>query len=204
MTKNNKFVNILLPVIAIIIIFESITLVAKLENNQNNNAVNKVETITPTIVEEKKNILDLVFATDSKDMEVGKKYTVKLQGYVKEKKMVDSLEVAVKFDAKNLEISNLVYDKNLSKPSVSTVSKKDDMIIVKYLIENKSGLTLNEGNIIPLLTFDVKPITAGNYNFEIATGNEGKEFVTMFIENTTVKELSFSANKLEINVVDKK
>ena len=202
---NNKTVTILLPIIAIIIIFESITLVTKLENNQSSNVVNKVvETVTPTVVEENKDALDLVFATDNKDMEIGKKYTVKLQGYVKEKKIVDSLELAIKFDAKNLEVSNLVYDKNLPKPSISTVSKKDGMIVVKYLIENKSGLTLNESNIVSLLTFDVKPITVGNYNLEIATGNEGKEFATMFIENTTVKGLSFSANKLEINVVDKK
>lgn len=203
--NNNKTVTILLPIIAIIIIFESITLVTKLENNQNSNVVNKVvETVTPTVVEEKKDVLDLVFATDDKDMEVGKKYTVKLQGYVKEKRVVDSLELAVKFDAKNLEISNLVYDKNLPKPSVSTISKKDGMVVVKYLIENKAGLTLNEGNIVSLLTFDVKPIVVGNYNLEIATGNEGKEFATMFVENTTAKELIFSSNKLEINVVDKK
>ena len=204
MTKNKKFVNILLPVIAIIIIFESITLVTKLENNQNNNVNKVVEVVTPTVVEEKKDILDLVFATDNKDMEVGKKYTIKLQGYVKEKKVADSLELAVKFDAKNLEVSNLIYDSNLPKPSISTVSKKDGMIVVKYLIENKSGLTLNEGNIIPLLTFDVKPIDVGSYSFEIATGNEGKEFATMFIENTTAKEILFSSNKLEVKVVDKK
>lgn len=204
MTKNNKFVNILLPVIAIIIIFESITLVSKLENKQSNSKVNQVTTVTPIIVEEKNEAIDLVFATDSKDMEVGKKYAVKLQGYIKEKKVVDTLEIAIAFDATSLEISNFVYDSNLSKPSVSTVSKKDGMIIVKYLIESKSGLTLNEGDIIPLLTFDVEPTKIGNYSFEVATGNEGKEFATMFIENTTVKELSFSANKLEVNVVDKK
>lgn len=203
--NNNKTVTILLPIIAIIIIFESITLVTKLENNQSSNVVNKVaETITPTVVEEKKDALDLVFATDNKDMEVGKKYTVKLQGYVKEKKVVDGLEVNIKFDAKNLEISNLIYDSNLSKPVVSKVLKNNGMIVLKYLIESKSGLTLNEGNIISLLTFDVKPIKAGNYNFEVATGNEGKEFATMFVENTTAKELIFSSNKLEINVVDKK
>jgi len=204
MKKNNNFVNILLPVIAVIIIFESITLVSKLENNQSASTVNKVTTVTPIVTEEKKDILDLVFDTDSKEMEIGKKYTVKLQGYVKEKKTVDSLELAIKFDAENFEISNFVYDSNLTKPVVSTVVKNKGMIIVKYLIENKSGLTLNEGDTIPLLTFNVKPIKSGNYNFEVATGNEGKEFVTMFVENTTVKALSFSSNKLEVNVVDKK
>ena len=205
MEKNNKIVTILLPIIAVIIIFESITLVSKLENNQSSSAVNNnVVTVTPTVTEEKKDAIDLVFATENKEMEVGKKYTVNFQGYVKEKKVVDSLEIAIKFDAKNLEVSNFVYDSNLSKPAISTVSKKDGMIIVKYLIESKSGLTLNEGNTIPLLTFNVKPIKAGNYSFEVATGNEGKEFVTMFVENTTVKALSFSSNKLEVNVVDKK
>lgn len=204
MTKNNNFVNILLPVIAIIIIFESITLVSKLENNQSTSAVNQVATVTPIVTEEKKDVLDLVFDTDSKEMEIGKKYKIKLQGYIKEKKIVDSLEIVIKFDAKNFEISNFVYDSNLPKPVVGTVVKNNGMIVVKYLIENKSGLTLNEGDVLPLLTFSVKPIKTGNYNFEVATGNEGKEFVTMFVENTTVKTLSFSSNKLEINIVDKK
>lgn len=204
MEKNNKAVIILLPIIAIIIIFESITLVSKLENQTNSTADNNVITTTPIVVEEKKDVIDLVFDTDSKQMEVGKKYTVKLQGYVKEKKIVDSLEMAIKFDAKNFELSNFVYDSNLPKPTVSTVSKQDGMIVVKYLIDSKSGLTLNEGNTIPLLTFDIKSIETGDYSFEVATGNEGKEFATMFIENTTVKALSFSSNKLEVNVVDKK
>jgi len=204
MKKNNNFVNILLPVIAVIIIFESITLVSKLENNQSTSAVNQVTTVTPVATEEKNDTIDLVFATDNKEMEVDKKYTVKLQGYVKEKKAIDGLEININFDAENLEISNFVYDSNLTKPLISTVSKKDGMIIVKYLIENKSGLTLNEGDTMPLLTFDVKPTKIGNYSFEVATGNEGKEFATMFIENTTAKALSFSSNKLEINVVDKK
>lgn len=204
MKKNNNFVNILLPVIAIIIIFESITLVSKLESNQSTVAVNQVTTVTPIVTEEKNDAIDLVFATESKEMEVGQKYTVKLQGYVKEKKAVDGLEINIKFDAENLNVSNFVYDSNLTKPLISTVSKKDGMIIVKYLIENKSGLTINEGDIMSLLTFDVKPTKTGNYSFEIATGNEGKEFATMFIENTTAKALSFSSNKLEVNVVDKK
>ena len=62
-------------------------------------------------------------------------------------------------------------------------------------------MTFNVNDVVSLVSFNVKAKAAGNYGFEVATGNEDKKFATMFIETTSAKALPFSGNKLEINVI---
>jgi len=200
MEKNNKILKTLIPVVAVIIIFESVMLVSGLEKSSvttkestGSAEIKKGETIT-------NNAFDLIFVTDSKEMSVGKSYQVKLQGLVKEKSTLDAIDIVIKYDAKNLDITGLVSDEKLPKPFISQVIKEDGMIVVKYLIETKQGMTFNLNDVVSLVTFNVKAKAVGNYRFEVATGNEDKKFATMFIETTSAKALPFSSNKLEINV----
>jgi hypothetical protein len=201
MQENNKIFKIFIPIIAVVIIFESVMLVSGLEkNNTTTKANNKV---IPVVQKEVivNNAFDLVFATDSTEMVVGKNYKVKLQAFVKEKRTLDAVDIAIKYDAKNLDITGLVFDSKLPKPIVGKVIKEDGMIVVNYLIETKQGVTFNVGDVVSLITFNVKAKAADSYEFEVATGNEDKKFATMFTESTTVKVLPFSSNKLEINVI---
>ena len=147
------------------------------------------------------NVFDLVFLTDTKEMVVGKNYQIKLQALVKEKSTIDAIDVAIKYDAKNLDVTDLVFDEKLPKPFISQVAKTDGMIVIKYLIETKQGMTFNINDIVSLVSFNVKTKAVGSYGFEIATGNEDKKFDTLFVETTSVKALPFSSNKLEINVI---
>ncbi|MDD4785048.1 MAG: hypothetical protein PHH12_01140 [Candidatus Shapirobacteria bacterium] len=200
MEKNNALFRIFIPIIAVIIIFESVMLVSGLEKSTvqvkestNSASIEKQEVKT-------KDAFEVTFVTDSTEMKVGKNYTVKLQALVKEKRTLDAIDISVKYDAKNLEVTNLIFDEKLQEPIVGKAIKEDGMIVVKYIIETKQGITFNINDMVSLLSFDVKAKQAGVYEFEIATGNEDKKFDTMFIENTTVKALPFTSNKLEINV----
>ncbi|MFA6368749.1 MAG: hypothetical protein WCX20_00015 [Candidatus Shapirobacteria bacterium] len=200
MEKNNALFRIFIPIIAVIIIFESVMLVSGLEKSTvqvkestNSASIEKQEVKT-------KDAFEVTFVTDSTEMKVGKNYTVKLQALVKEKRTLDAIDISVKYDAKNLEVTNLIFDEKLQEPIVGKAIKEDGMIVVKYIIETKQGITFNLNDMVSLLSFDVKAKQAGVYEFEIATGNEDKKFDTMFIENTTVKALPFTSNKLEINV----
>ncbi|HPT66253.1 MAG TPA: hypothetical protein PK257_03020 [Candidatus Woesebacteria bacterium] len=199
MEKNNKIFKIFIPIIAVIVIFESVMLVSGLEKNSGvvKESTNSAEVKKNEVVN---NAFDLVFSTDKKEMVVEKNYQVKLQALVKEQRTIDAIDVAIKYDAKSLDITGLVFDEKLPKPFIGQVLKTDGMIVVKYLIETKQGMTFNVNDVISLVSFNVKAKTAGNYQFEIATGNEDKKFATMFIETTSVKALPFSSNKLEINV----
>lgn len=201
MEKNNKILKTLIPVIAVIIIFESVMLVSGLEKS---NVVTKESTGSAEVKKEEviiNNAFDLIFVTDSKEMSVGKNYQVKLQALVKEKSTLDAIDIAIKYDAKNLDITGLVFDEKLPKPFISQVIKENGMIVVKYLIETKQGMTFNVNDMVSLVSFNVKAKVAGSYGFEVATGNEDKKFATMFTETTSVKALPFSSNKLEINVI---
>ena len=200
MEKNNKVFRIFIPVIAVIIIFESVMLVSGLEKN---SIVIKESTGLAEIKKEvvKNNTFDLTFVTDSQEMVAGKNYQVKLQSLVKEKSTLDAIDIAIKYDAKNLDITDLVFDEKLPKPFISQVIKENGMIVVKYLIETKQGMTFNVDDIVSLVAFNVKAKVAGSYKFEVATGNEDKKFATMFTETTSVKVLPFTSNKLEINVI---
>ena len=200
MENNNKILKTLIPIIAVVIIFESVMLVSGLEKSR---VITKESTGSAEIKKEEvitNNAFDLIFITDSKEMSVGKNYQVKLQGLVKEKSTLDAIDIAIKYDAKNLDITGLVFDEKLPKPFISQVIKEDGMIVVKYLIETKQGMTFNVNDVVSLVSFNVKAKAAGNYGFEVATGNEDKKFATMFIETTSAKALPFSSNKLEINV----
>lgn len=199
MEKNNKIFRIFIPVIAVVIIFESVMLVSGLEKN---TAVSEEAVITEVKKEEvkEKNVFDLFFATDSKEMKVGKAYKVQLQGLVKEKNTLDAIDISIKYDAKNLDVSELIFDEKLQKPIVGKAIKEDGMIVVKYLIEAKQGMTFNVNDILSLVSFNVKAKQVGSYELEIATGNEDKKFVTMFVETTSAKALPFTSNKLEINI----
>ncbi|MDD4410322.1 MAG: hypothetical protein PHE32_01285 [Candidatus Shapirobacteria bacterium] len=201
MENNNKILKILIPIIAVVIIFESVMLVSGLEKS---NIVTKESTGSAETKKEEVvvgNAFDLVFSTDSKEMKVDKNYQIKLQGLVKEKNTLDAIDISIKYDAKNLDITNLVFDEKLPKPFIGQIIKEDGMIVVKYLIETKQGMTFNVNDVVSLVSFNVKTRVAGNYEFEVATGNEDKKFATMFIENTSAKALPFSGNKLEINVI---
>jgi hypothetical protein len=201
MEKNNNIFRIFIPIIAVIIIFESVMLVSGLEKN----TVQVKESTGSADVKKQEvklnNSFELQFIADSTEIKVGKNYKISLQGLVKEKRALDAIDISIKYDAKNLDISELVFDEKLQKPMVGKAIKEDGMIVVKYIIETKQGITFNVDDIVSLLSFNVKAKQAGNYEFEIATGNEDKKFATMFIENTTVKALPFTSNKLEINAI---
>lgn len=201
METNNKMLKTLIPVIAVVVIFESIMLVSNLEKKTAISGVTaqKVEVVQQEVKTE--NAFDLSLTTDSKEMKIGKSYKVKLQALVKQKSTLSGIDVAIKYDAKNLDISNLVFDGKLQKPFIGQVMKEDGMIVVKYLIETKQGITFNIDDVVSLISFDVKAKTAGSYKFEIATGNEDKKFDTLFVETTSVKALPFTSNQLEINVI---
>jgi len=201
MEKKNNIIRTFIPIIAVIIIFQSVMLVSGLEKNnkttQNLNQTTEIKNDEITV----NNFLDLVFLTDSKEMSVGENYKIDLQALVKEKSTLDAIDIAIKYNADNLEITELVFDKNLPEPFIGQIIKEEGIILVKYLIETKQGMTFNVNDVVSLVSFNVKAKMIGSFELEIATGNEDKKFATLFTETASVKALPFSSNKLEINVI---
>ena len=196
---NNKIIQILVPAVAVIVIFESIILVTNLEKNANTAVVSEV---TPTVTEAKKiNSFDLIFSTESKEMKIGKKYEVSVKLTAKENYNLDALDLYVKYDPNIVTVSTLTSLKSLGTPNLLKVSDKKDVVAVNYLFADKEGMVFTKDKEEILLTFTVTPKTAGSSAFEISTGDSDGDSVTMFVDKSTSKSLNFSSNKLEVQII---
>jgi hypothetical protein len=199
---NNKIIKMLIPVIAVIVIFESVVLVSNLEKNTTLTVVSDV-TPTVTVTEEKKvNAFDVNFLTDETQMKVGKKYKVSVNLVPKDSYSLNALDLYVKFDPTLVTISNLVSSKDLVNPDLIKVSDKKDVVAMNYLFTDKEGVAFTKDKEVVLLTFTVTPKVAGNSSFEISTGDSEGDSVTMFVDKKTSEELFFTSNKLEVKLIN--
>ena len=197
---NNKIVKILIPVIAVVVIFESVILVSNLEKNTNSAVVSDV---TPTVTEEEKiNSFDVNFSTDETQMKVGKKYKVSVKLMPKDSYNLNALDLYVKFDPAMVTISNLVSSKDLATPDLLKVSDKKDVIAMNYLFVDEDGAAFNKDREVVILTFTVVPKVTGSSYFEVSTGDSEGNSVTMFVDKNTSKSLFFTGNKLEVLLIN--
>jgi len=197
---NNKIIQILVPAVAVIVIFESIILVTNLEKNANTAVVSEV-TPTTTEAETKVNSFDLSFSTDSKEMKIGKKYEVSVKLTAKENYNLNALDLYVKYNPNAVTVSGLTSLKSLGTPNLLKVSDKKDVIAVNYLFGEVNGMVFTKDKEEILLTFMVTPKTDGSSSFEISTGDSEGDSVTMFVDKSTSKSLNFSSNKLEVQII---
>lgn len=197
--QQNKILSFIIPIVAVVIIFESVMLVSNLNNNKVTTVVpTKSVTATPVPIA---NAFDLAFVTPSQEMKVGKTYTVELNMLSKNVYKLDSASLYIKYDSKMATVSNLVPSTKLEKPAFIKNSTTTEMLVVNYLISDAKGWQLNQNQTETLLKFTVKPKVSGVMEFVIATGQYDRNSVTMFVENATAKVLPFSSNKLIVNVI---
>ena len=202
---NNKMIKTLIPVIAVVIIFESIMLVSNLEKSSISSLTTK-EAI-PTVVmtegakkEEDSLVLNLL--SENKEMKIGKKYKISVNLTPKTEFNLNALDLFVKFDPEMVTISDLVSTKELVKPDFIKVSDKKSVIVANFLFTAKDGIAFTKDKQVEVLTFNAIPKKAGMADFEISTGDSDGDSVTMFVDKVTSKGLPFSSSKLEINFVN--
>jgi hypothetical protein len=206
MNENNQLVKLLIPVIAVIVIFESVLLVSRLNNTSAPVATKVVEETTKEAtnsseVKTTEPVMALVFATDTKEMKVGKAYKVELSMVAKEDKTIDAIESYINYDPSLMTVSGLMVNDKLSKTSKNTIDNKTGLIKSSVLIETKPGYMIKNGEVIKVLSFNVTPKKVGVSSLEISTGNDNKNSATMIVESLISKEIPLSTNKLEINAI---
>ena len=198
---NNKIIKMLVPVIAVMIIIESIVLVSNLEKNTTPVVVNEVTPVVTVVEEKKVNSFDISFSTDETQMKIGKKYKVLVKLTPKDNYNLDALDLYVKFDPEMISISNLVSSKDLTTPSLMKVSDKKDVIVMNYLFIDKDGVAFVKDKETILLTFSVTPKVAGLSSFEVSTGDSEGNSVTMFVDKNTNSGLFFTSSKLGVELI---
>ena len=78
--KENKLIKFLIPLVAAVVVFESIVLVTSLEKNTKTNSTDNSATESAQVVDEviEEPVMEFMFSTDTKEMKVGKTYKVTL------------------------------------------------------------------------------------------------------------------------------
>ena len=200
---NNKIIQALVPVIAVVVIFESVMLVSSLEkNNTSTMVVNNVTPVVTVVEKQKVNSFDVSFSTDETQMKIGNKYKVSVKLMPKDSYNLNALDLYVKFDPTMVAVSNLVSTKDLEIPSLLKVSDKKNVVVMNYLFTDEEGAPFNKDREVVILTFTVTPKTAGNSSFEISTGDSEGDSVTMFVDKNTSEGLFSTSNKLEIELIN--
>jgi hypothetical protein len=203
MNEENKLIKLLIPIIAVVIIFESVVLVSNLDGNAKSAVqVSKTqEASKSTEAKPEASIIDLVFATETNQMKVGKTYKLELSMAAKDNRTIDALETYIKYDPTIVSVSALSFNNALPKPAISKIDSQNGLIKSSILVDAKPGYQINKGEVIQVLTFNITPKKVGSLNLEISTSNDSKDFATMIIESVTSKAIPFSSNKLEINCI---
>lgn len=194
----NKIIKILIPIIAIVIIFESVVLVSSLEKKE--TEVISVDQKEEVVVE-KKIIYDVSLSSENQEVSVGKKTKISAKIKAMEDSNLNALDLYIKYDPEMITISNLSATKELETPTFLKASEKKKVIAVNYLFEDKEGASFVKNQEVLLLTFDVTPIKIGEGYFEISTGDSEGDSVTMFVDKISSKGLDFASNKLEISFI---
>lgn len=200
--QNNKLIKLLIPLVAVVIIFESIMLVSSLKKeNQPKIAETKVSTnvatesaVTPKV---EAPVADLFFTTKDAEMKVGKSYKVELNLTAKKDFFIDGLESYIKYNPELVTVSALTTSANLPKATISKIDAINGIIENVVLIDKKEGFKVTQDQVNQILIFNVTPKKEGLIQFEVS--NSDKKFVTLIVETTTSKSLPFSTSKLEIN-----
>ena len=205
--KENKLIKILIPVIAVIVVFESIVLVSNLDKNtsKTNNLIEETKVNNQTVVQKEveQPVADFIWETDSLEMKVGKTYTVTLNLLSKQDLVLDSVETYTYFDPKLVTVSKLVTNKEIGEELKTTGidNKKGLVAAVLWSNEEKGvGFESKKGEIVKVLSFMVTPKFEGKINFNLSTSKTDNKLASIIVETNTVKSLTYSSNILEINV----
>ncbi|HAP37272.1 hypothetical protein A2574_00380 [Candidatus Shapirobacteria bacterium RIFOXYD1_FULL_38_32] len=199
---NNKYLKILIPVVAIIVILESVILISRASKPQTANLDGQNMEQAGDAVVDQEPVLEFMFETKSNTMQLNRASLVKVNMVPVADYNLDAVELYVKYDPEVMTISGLNYDKSLPKPTFSKVSVEKGMVVANFLISEEAGFGVRSGEIQGLISFMVTPKVPGNYTLEVNKVTLGEESATLVVDNGTKNALPFTSNKLDINVLE--
>jgi len=197
--KKEEFVKWLLPVVAVVVIIESVVLITGLEKRSERVSAELVD--RPVVLEEDvEPKVGLSFATEKREMEVGEKVMVEINATILESVVVDAIDLYIDFDPETIKISNLKFADGLPKPTFSKVSEQKKVIVANFLEVKPEGMIMSMGQVRPIMTMEVMALKTGNAQIKFATGVDSSDSVTMFIENKTSRTIPLSVSALNIDI----
>lgn len=199
--KNKDIFKVLIPILAVVIIVESILVVSRLDRSK------PVDVIIPEVDDElTEEIVELrqiegkasfVFSVEDQNIEVGDKKRVTLEILPKEDFNLDAMDLYVGYSADSMEVSGLLEESGL-KATSKRVSEKTGMVLANFWFMEEGGYKFEAGKSVKLMSFMVEPRTAGVYELSmVETGDEVTKLVSSVGDE--VVTYGFSSEKLVIN-----
>lgn len=199
--KEGKIIKILIPLIAVIVVFESVVLVSKLDKNVTKTSDMSSTEITST-EEVKEPVADFVFETETKEMKVGKSYQVNLSLVGSKEVNLDAIELYLNYDPDKLTVSKLTTGKDLPEaikdPEINT---KTGLISSVFLWDVGEVYSVIPNKSVSVLSFTVTPKVAGETEITLVDSDNIDTSSTLLVESVTSNQLLFLSNKLEISAV---
>jgi hypothetical protein len=202
--KERKIIKLLIPLIAVVVVVESVVLVSNLDKKTVDVSDTSLEeTVVPT-EEVKEPVADFIFETETKEMKVGKSYKVNLNLVGSKDVNLDAMETYIKYDPAKVTVSKLVANKDLPEMTkTSGIDTKTGLISSVFIWENIGEYySVKTDKVSPVLSFMVTPKIVGETEISLLGSNATDGYSTLLVENVTSNQLLFLSNKLEINTVN--
>lgn len=207
--KENKLIKILIPIVALVVVFESIVLVSRLGKGtvESDNLIEEKkgnkQTVEQKEIEEA--VADFVWETETTEMKIGKAYKVTLNLLVKRDLKLDSIETYTYFNPKLAIVSGLVTNKEVGQ-DLSKVGVDNKTGVVSSILwsgdKRGVGYEIKNGETVKVLSFVVTPKVLGKLSFNLSTSMSDSKYASVIQETDVVgKSLVYHANELEINVI---
>ena len=204
MKKQNKIINMLVPVVAVIVLVESVMLISNLNAKKQNDLMTDGSLENNALVSDNANeeqpVYRIIADTVNKEMNLARDEIVEVKAVGNSDRALDSISVYLKYDPDAFEVSVLTFDDKLPAPTFSKVSQSTGLIVANFLISEPEGLVVAEGEELTLMKFSAKPLKTGTFSFALSDGSEEKEAKTMFVESMTSKILPYLTEELVVNV----
>ncbi len=192
----------IIPVFCLVIIFQAVVLVNSTLNQKTTMTASKSADFNDKesqakLVPE----VELGLVTTETEWKIGKKYKVTFEATSRQTRLIDAMDLYVKYDKDAFTVSNLLSGDGLPKPTSSKISTKTGLLVANIYIPVNENYKMEKAVKKTLLTFEVTPKKLGDFTFEIDTGKVVKESVTMIVESKTAKVLPFAAEMLAVKVI---
>ena len=190
--NKTKILRILIPLVAVMVIIESIYLVTTLVNRKNTG-------VGPGVVVEDEGGVNIALVSQTENYAVGEAFEVKVVMNAKKDLLADAVNLYIGYDAAMAEVSELTSGEAMPEPTFAKISDKKDMIVLNYYID-REGMPFVAGQEMEIASFMVTPLKEGEIKMDLSTGIDDQDSVTMIVENGTSRVVPFEVNNLSIQI----
>jgi hypothetical protein len=204
---SKKYIRIIIPIVAVLVLVESVVLVNSLENQKikreasNKPDVINVDQVIPEVDQVETNEdVTLKLEAEKLSLNVGQESFVDVMMSTSVSKSFDAVSVYVDVDTQKVALERVEINNSMPKPIVAKISKKGNVALVNYLISSPSGYRLASGDRVAVARIYFTPIDSGKTSFKIL-GEEVSEAESMLVETGTSKVIPFNSGDLSVSIL---